>query len=216
MLGASPHARAAPNGTMACTSTGGAHPRMRGQHFNRIAEYWSTLGASPHARAARRRRGARVRAPGRIPACAGSTPSSSPTPPAPGAHPRMRGQHGISRAPSSELMGASPHARAALDRIRARIGLRGRIPACAGSTLPDLQFLSQHPPFSFTFSRFLTSPTKRTIASADRDQPAASKLMNHDLRSCPTVPHTLASDTHGDIQMSPGPGSTGVPASRPP
>ena len=53
---------------------------------------------------------------------------------APGAHPRMRGEHAASRALSSAHMGSSPHARGA-PRSRASARHRsGLIPACAGST----------------------------------------------------------------------------------
>ena len=49
------------------------HPRMCGEHSNRVGDWFATLGSSPHVRGARR---PRCRVPcerGIIPACAGST-----------------------------------------------------------------------------------------------------------------------------------------------
>ena len=173
--GSSPHARGAPVGVLdadapagiipACAGsttstaaqTGGSrdHPRMRGEHWvAQLTRLWSG-GSSPHARGALRVRRLRHRAPGIIPACAGSTRSTASTggggagiiPACAGSttarigsrcagwdHPRMRGEHFDQIDSQSERGGSSPHARGARAKlIRVLVGRR-IIPACAGST----------------------------------------------------------------------------------
>ena len=49
------------------------HPRMRGEHYQGIGEYYADLGSSPHARGALLRRNEKREKQGIIPACAGST-----------------------------------------------------------------------------------------------------------------------------------------------
>ena len=57
-----------------------AHPRMRGEHWDKAPKVGTYNGSSPHARGARRTRGAGGPRCGLIPACAGSTPQG-PGPP---------------------------------------------------------------------------------------------------------------------------------------
>ena len=131
--GSSPHARGAPVGVLdadapagiipACAGsttstaaqTGGSrdHPRMRGEHWvAQLTRLWSG-GSSPHARGALRVRRLRHRAPGIIPACAGSTRQADTGSRWPEDHPRMRGEHSETSLPRSMAMGSSPHARGA-------------------------------------------------------------------------------------------------------
>ena len=112
------------------------HPRVRGEHPYPRVPILAYRGSSPRARGARRD-DARVDAlPGIIPACAGSTPTSSATMTAPRDHPRVRGEHW--RAPRKRPWGAgsSPRARGALQLEQRPPGGPGIIPACAGSTDP--------------------------------------------------------------------------------
>ncbi len=70
-----------------------------------------------------------------IPACAGSTPETTPTPPRRGDHPRVRGEHCRSNTSASYGAGPSPRARGAPTRSPRRVPSPGTIPACAGSTV---------------------------------------------------------------------------------
>ncbi len=110
------------------------HPRMRGEHLPYATRPTTARGSSPHARGAPTCLYGRVKQPGIIPACAGSTfrafrPSCQPRD-----HPRMRGEHirGLWIAELAE--GSSPHARGALSIRFTSARLLGIIPACAGST----------------------------------------------------------------------------------
>ena len=75
------------------------HPRVRGEHPDEIAAWGSRLGSSPRARGALAAGENRSGGPGIIPACAGSTPTSSATMTAPRDHPRVRGEHSIRAVP---------------------------------------------------------------------------------------------------------------------
>ena len=69
-----------------------------------------------------------------IPACAGSTHNPRRSSGANRDHPRMRGEHTRTPAPLVCNLGSSPHARGARRSEGRSDGLRGIIPACAGST----------------------------------------------------------------------------------
>ena len=70
-------------------------------------------GSSPHARGAPSKPTNTYHTVGLIPACAGSTrPAAAPAQVA-GAHPRMRGEHSLSRVFDPPMPGSSPHARGA-------------------------------------------------------------------------------------------------------
>ena len=107
---------------------------MRGEHAGTLSTAAITYGSSPHARGARLRAqegGHRERL---IPACAGSTRTSTTSGMRSWAHPRMRGEHADQYSVPSSRVGSSPHARGARAGPR-RPGRIGRlIPACAGST----------------------------------------------------------------------------------
>ena len=69
------------------------HPRMRGEHVSVEIGYYNDQGSSPHARGARSCGIVAGRTNGIIPACAGSTSSTSTRAGARWDHPRMRGEH---------------------------------------------------------------------------------------------------------------------------
>ena len=101
------------------------HPRIRGEHLNRIKQEMPGEGSSPHTRGAPSRAWPPHRPGGIIPAYAGSTRS----PPSPTTsswdHPRIRGEHVHIEAPRCPQMGSSPHTRGAL-RARRRRCVAGR------------------------------------------------------------------------------------------
>ncbi|EPD31454.1 hypothetical protein HMPREF9238_01228 [Gleimia europaea ACS-120-V-Col10b] len=112
-VGSSPHARGAPQyltlrdavkGVIpACAGStyrarvrggwGGGHPRMRGEHGLLPQSRDRLAGSSPHARGALRSSNGFSRRLGVIPACAGSTTSTSLKSHQKRGHPRMRGEH---------------------------------------------------------------------------------------------------------------------------
>ena len=112
----------------------GDHPRMRGEHMLASGQVSSQQGSSPHARGARHVLERDVHGGGIIPACAGSTTSRCTTASRRGDHPRMRGEHFVSRSPTAWFEGSSPHARGAQRDRRRTYPPPGIIPACAGST----------------------------------------------------------------------------------
>ena len=69
------------------------HPRMRGEHAPVPRTSPGMAGSSPHARGALLPDEVGLRAPGIIPACAGSTRGRPRTRSPPTDHPRMRGEH---------------------------------------------------------------------------------------------------------------------------
>ena len=130
-LGSSPHARGTPNkeGTNgrrpgiipACAgntqvlseyeTSSGDHPRMRGEHDDRVVLRRVDQGSSPHARGTLGDLRAREAGQGIIPACAGNTPPISKTCWCNGDHPRMRGEHFKALSTAVAKLGSSPHAR---------------------------------------------------------------------------------------------------------
>ena len=107
---------------------------MRGEHrsYADSVRYWA--GSSPHARGAPAGGRPRASQSGIIPACAGSTKAYKTFRQVYRDHPRMRGEHFFSETGGSMDEGSSPHARGARGRPVRRVGQRGIIPACAGST----------------------------------------------------------------------------------
>ena len=112
------------------------HPRIRGEHLSCIRYLSACSGSSPHTRGARSlfedlEQYARI-----IPAYAGST-SSYPTCELPRTdHPRIRGEHAKMRGFLVLARGSSPHTRGARELGLRVPGVRGIIPAYAGSTRP--------------------------------------------------------------------------------
>ena len=110
------------------------HPRMCGEHTPMAAAHTCLEGSSPHVRGAlqaSRRSGAR---PGIIPACAGSTKAQRCGDAEGRDHPRMCGEHDLSRRTVALPRGSSPHVRGARPWRDCRAVRAGIIPACAGST----------------------------------------------------------------------------------
>mgnify|MGYP001362524542 CR=1 FL=1 len=105
----------------------GEHPGIRGPHV-------PSRGSSPRARGAPDRVIAAGDSTGIIPACAGSTCSTSAGNRSCGDHPRVRGEHSRERVATSCCRGSSPRARGARLRLHQARAVHGIIPACAGST----------------------------------------------------------------------------------
>ena len=107
---------------------------MRGEHGGWEAVDTVEMGSSPHARGAQLIELVEEQVVGIIPACAGSTMSSSRPRRRGRDHPRMRGEHAENDVMASMYWGSSPHARGARQDSLRREVAGGIIPACAGST----------------------------------------------------------------------------------
>ena len=110
------------------------HPRVRGEHAQRLPSESTPMGSSPRARGTRCGQDFRHREPGIIPACAGNTIGRSNCVMHPKDHPRVRGEHLIPWSLLLEEIGSSPRARGTPQPNSCRLMLRGIIPACAGNT----------------------------------------------------------------------------------
>ncbi len=107
---------------------------MRGEHGAFTTDNLIDLGSSPRARGAHALHGVLATRPGIIPACAGSTPTSTAAPRPKRDHPRVRGEHMIRSMSAKVCVGSSPRARGAPFRGNFAQTYAGIIPACAGST----------------------------------------------------------------------------------
>ena len=112
----------------------GDHPRIRGEHVERVEDNCDARGSSPHTRGAPPGASPQRWAAGIIPAYAGSTQAASPSLTARRDHPRIRGEHAYFSRQTSVVMGSSPHTRGARFRGQDFRLRRGIIPAYAGST----------------------------------------------------------------------------------
>ena len=110
------------------------HPRIRGEHVNRVGVDEGLQGSSPHTRGAHRSARSRGYHERIIPAYAGSTPTTSSKCPSNTDHPRIRGEHLRRTDRCPYLTGSSPHTRGALRLHRRHRARRRIIPAYAGST----------------------------------------------------------------------------------
>ena len=110
------------------------HPRIRGEHALRATETGPLLGSSPHTRGAPPYGFSLRRAPGIIPAYAGSTGQIEERHPEVPDHPRIRGEHALGIGDDFQVVGSSPHTRGAPDARRRCRALGRIIPAYAGST----------------------------------------------------------------------------------
>ena len=167
-LGSSPHTRGAPPGhahrdsagriipayagstdrVIQLVDSGGDHPRIRGEHVDRVLVGIVEYGSSPHTRGARRPGRRRARGAWIIPAYAGSTSPATPGRRRPGDHPRIRGEHAAVLLASSVWAGSSPHTRGALAALASQAHSIGIIPAYAGSTRlcdADRRRFADHP-----------------------------------------------------------------------
>ena len=114
-----------------------AHPRWRGEHFEKPRDLQDFKGSSPLARGALPIQGLELATLGLIPAGAGSTQGRTGTPSRPWAHPRWRGEHRTTSRRSSASRGSSPLARGA-HLTSLHLSLQQRlIPAGAGSTVGE-------------------------------------------------------------------------------
>ena len=118
----------------------GDHPRIRGEHATISISPLLQLGSSPHTRGAPESPRHKRNPGGIIPAYAGSTPFLVRPTSIPWDHPRIRGEHSMSRLQLPRTEGSSPHTRGALYRELQSACLDGIIPAYAGSTFFLLSF----------------------------------------------------------------------------
>ena len=114
------------------------HPRMCGEHLWMQASTGATSGSSPHVRGALWPRVSGRASIGIIPACAGSTRYSTTGKQGRRDHPRMCGEHGGVNNYNNPTLGSSPHVRGAHAMTGEKTQVYGIIPACAGSTRPNL------------------------------------------------------------------------------
>jgi len=120
--------------TRSPSTSRGAHPRVRGEHSDRLVRGRLLPGSSPRARGTRRGDGLGGGGGRLIPACAGNTFAVHSSTPAAPAHPRVRGEHGSVSRSSVTVSGSSPRARGTqVSALRDRVEV-GLIPACAGNT----------------------------------------------------------------------------------
>ena len=112
----------------------GAHPRLRGEHIFSFQLGLALLGSSPLTRGARFVFGGFVIRHRLIPAYAGSTVEFPLFRCLPGAHPRLRGEHGLAPVYTGNTLGSSPLTRGAPARKVPPARAHGLIPAYAGST----------------------------------------------------------------------------------
>ena len=110
------------------------HPRMCGEHSLSMTSPLISTGSSPHVRGALGSSEPSGLPPGIIPACAGSTQSSSADPAGWRDHPRMCGEHVSDIMLPPSKVGSSPHVRGAQEQRVVLDQAHGIIPACAGST----------------------------------------------------------------------------------
>ena len=113
---------------------GRAHPRSRGENFNRVRATHYTLGSSPLTRGKPQRRRAPCRTRGLIPAHAGKTSSRMGRSLATTAHPRSRGENPLMFVTIIASAGSSPLTRGKPPAASHVVRRRGLIPAHAGKT----------------------------------------------------------------------------------
>ena len=144
------------------------HPRMRGEHGERLTSLIPPSGSSPHARGTPVCGGIPTWAPGIIPACAGNTSPARDSRKRPRDHPRMRGEHAISLAIAPMIRGSSPHARGTRFVSIPLVSASGIIPACAGNTFEKALTnftIRDHPRMRGEHTTFISEPTSRRGSS---------------------------------------------------
>ena len=112
----------------------GDHPRICGEHGQRVDDREVFAGSSPHMRGAHSHVGSFLGLAGIIPAYAGSTGPAASVRSCARDHPRICGEHLEHRSSDVRAPGSSPHMRGALHEALRDVGLDGIIPAYAGST----------------------------------------------------------------------------------
>ncbi len=116
-----------------------AHPRVGGEHVGHVLTAPAVAGSSPRGRGARVAGHVHGDLHRLIPAWAGSTRPAVPARPARRAHPRVGGEHVVTRPRRAMSAGSSPRGRGARLVRSTQRQRDGLIPAWAGSTLDDLQ-----------------------------------------------------------------------------
>ena len=111
------------------------HPRMCGEHSDGSCGCVLSWGSSPHVRGTLERFPTRHSCAGIIPACAGNTPRIRHPRGSHRDHPRMCGEHAMSRWRPLSITGSSPHVRGTPTACCRRSKRSGIIPACAGNTI---------------------------------------------------------------------------------
>ena len=125
--------------TRACLSD---HPRVCGEHADKVDQQVIDMGSSPRVRGTRERRGPFHHDHGIIPACAGNTRRGSRRSHPRRDHPRVCGEHSDEPFTAEEIAGSSPRVRGTLADNVHRIHDRGIIPACAGNTPMEFEPIS--------------------------------------------------------------------------
>ena len=118
----------------ATTSVARAHPRSRGENVRVGANRFNGPGSSPLTRGKHDPERAVLVEHGLIPAHAGKTRLSPLAASTAGAHPRSRGENGMSRGVLLFVAGSSPLTRGKRSRQECRRHSGGLIPAHAGKT----------------------------------------------------------------------------------
>ena len=116
-----------------CRSSPSAHPRSRGEHNHTPGRRHFGLGSSPLARGTLQLMLRHDLLERLIPARAGNISSTCPRRWATSAHPRSRGEHGLSALPKTSMTGSSPLARGTCQGLTERAGHHRLIPARAGN-----------------------------------------------------------------------------------
>ena len=115
------------------------HPRVCGEHSVRLAMVVSKVGSSPRMRGTRTGGCGDVEAHGIIPAYAGNTVHRFEPHVHERDHPRVCGEHAISKANPGQMVGSSPRMRGTPSLRKTDRPICGIIPAYAGNTRPALQ-----------------------------------------------------------------------------
>ena len=110
------------------------HPRVCGEHADRAGRGDVMSGSSPRVRGTPRLDGQAGSRLGIIPACAGNTTCRAAVSPCGWDHPRVCGEHPLSIASRTAVLGSSPRVRGTRYRHIVEVVKDGIIPACAGNT----------------------------------------------------------------------------------
>ena len=124
--GACPSRRCAP----------GDHPRVCGEHPEKVQAVEADAGSSPRVRGTRQRLLVGAVLVGIIPACAGNTNSSRHRASRTRDHPRVCGEHPSLSYEDAMSLGSSPRVRGTRLVADGESVRQGIIPACAGNTIP--------------------------------------------------------------------------------
>ena len=129
--------------TTGASGSGRDHPRVCGEHNPDSPNHWFKAGSSPRVRGthAVAREGYAVV--GIIPACAGNTASASRRRCSTRDHPRVCGEHKVTKVSRRKVVGSSPRVRGT-PHVQLHGDRRGGIiPACAGNA--DSRNASRNP-----------------------------------------------------------------------